>query len=95
MKAANKRGGYAQIDINRLRPSQPTFRAGHFDEPNVVAHVRMDDRTDADGKKVLFVEEVQSDWMQSHRKMVKALDDQWVSAVTRMKKDGRLTVKCP
>lgn len=44
------------------------FTSSHFDEPNVLAHVRMNDRVDADGKKVLFVEEVQSDWHQKGRK---------------------------
>ncbi len=51
-------------------PSVPEtpFEAGHFDEPNVLAHVRMNDRVDADGKRVLFVEEIQSDWGQKGRK---------------------------
>lgn len=49
---------------------EPTaaFRSGHFDEPNILAHLRLNDRTDADGKRVLFVEEVQSDWAQKGRK---------------------------
>lgn len=44
------------------------FTGGHYDEPNVLAHVRFNERTDADGKKVLFVEEIQSDWHQMGRK---------------------------
>lgn len=44
------------------------FTAGHWDEPNVLAHVRFNDRKDADGKKVLMLEEVQSDWHQKGRK---------------------------
>jgi hypothetical protein len=44
------------------------FKSGHFDQPNILAHVRFNERTDADGKKVLFVEEVQSDWHQAGRK---------------------------
>lgn len=44
------------------------FRSSHFDEPNVLAHVRFNDRVDADGKKVLFLEEVQSDWHQKGRR---------------------------
>ena len=35
---------------------------------NRLAHVRYNERTDADGKKVLFVEEIQSDWAQAGRK---------------------------
>lgn len=44
------------------------YRSSHWDEPNVLAHIRVNDRTDADGKRVLFVEEVQSDWGQTAKK---------------------------
>jgi hypothetical protein len=44
------------------------YRGQHWDQPNVLAHIRVNDRTDTDGKKVLFVEEVQSDWAQQGRK---------------------------
>lgn len=37
---------------------------GHFDEPNILAHLRMKDRVDVDGNKTLLIEEVQSDWHQ-------------------------------
>jgi broad specificity phosphatase PhoE len=50
------------------RAEKGTFTGGHFEEPNVLAHLRLNDRTDADGKKTLFVEEVQSDWAQKGRK---------------------------
>jgi len=45
-----------------------TFSSSHFDQSNILTHVRLNDRTDADGKKVLFVEEIQSDWHQAGRK---------------------------
>lgn len=45
-----------------------TFTSGHWDEPNVLAHIRVNDR-EANGKKTLFVEEIQSDWHQRGRKM--------------------------
>lgn len=44
------------------------FRSTHFAEPNILAHIRFNERTDADGRKILFIEEVQSDWHQSGRK---------------------------
>lgn len=55
--------------IRELRTEPPTneFRGGHFDEPNVLAHVRFNER-EIDGKRVLFIEEVQSDWMQKGRR---------------------------
>lgn len=46
----------------------PVFLSTHFDEPNILAHIRFNERTDADGKRVLFIEEVQSDWHQRGRK---------------------------
>lgn len=48
--------------------SNPEFKSNHFDQPNILAHLRVDDRIDAEGKKVLMVEEVQSDWHQAGRK---------------------------
>ena len=45
-----------------------TFKSGHWDQPNVLAHIRLNDRTYADGKRVLFVEEIQSDWGQAGKK---------------------------
>lgn len=44
------------------------YRSSHWDEPNVIAHVRYDIRTDADGKRVMHVAEIQSDWMQDKRR---------------------------
>jgi hypothetical protein len=44
------------------------YKSSHWDAPNVLAHIRLNDRTDADGKRVLFVEEVQSDWGQDAKK---------------------------
>lgn len=52
----------------RQHPSKQTFKSSHFDEANILAHVRFNERTDADGKRVLFIEEVQSDWHQKGRK---------------------------
>jgi hypothetical protein len=44
------------------------FRSSHFDEPNILVHLRINTRKDADGNKVLFLEEVQSDFGQSYKK---------------------------
>jgi hypothetical protein len=43
------------------------FRSSHFTQPNVLAHMRVNDRV-VDGKKTLFIEEIQSDWHQAGRK---------------------------
>ncbi len=44
------------------------YESQHWAEPNTLIHYRLNDRTDADGKKVLFIEEIQSDWHQAGRK---------------------------
>lgn len=54
--------------FDELNNTTQPFKSGHFDQPNILAHFRVNDRVDADGKKVLFVEEVQSDWHQAGRK---------------------------
>lgn len=56
--------------------SSDLFRSGHFNEPNILAHVRMNDRTTADGKKALHIEEIQSDWHQRGRRSGYRGDDQ-------------------
>jgi hypothetical protein len=53
------------------------FQTTHFDQPNILAHLRVNDRT-VDGKKTLFVEEIQSDWHQAGRKKgYKISTDKW------------------
>jgi hypothetical protein len=69
----------------------------HFpNQPNILAHLRVNDRVDADGKKMLLIEEVQSDWHQAGReKGYRALpegakiieQDGWYEV---QRKDGRL-----
>lgn len=44
------------------------FTSGHWDEKNVLAHVRFNEREGDNGEKVLFIEEIQSDWHQAGRK---------------------------
>jgi len=40
------------------------YQSPHWEEPNILAHVRFNTRWDSAGNKVLFIEEVQSDWHQ-------------------------------
>lgn len=46
----------------------PNFTGGHMNESNVLAHLRLTDRTGPNGEKILFIEEIQSDWHQMGRK---------------------------
>ena len=67
---------WVKAQMLRVAPQltkQTGFRSGHWGAiPNVVVHLRLNDRIDADGKKVLFVEEVQSDYGQAGRKRQRA-----------------------
>jgi len=56
------------ITLVGKREDRGQFRTPHFDEPNVLAHMRLNDRTGPDGEKILFIEEIQSDWHQTGRK---------------------------
>jgi hypothetical protein len=51
----------------RNASASPVYTSSHFNEPNILAHMRVNDRIDADGKKMLLIEEVQSDWHQAGR----------------------------
>jgi len=49
-----------------LEDHRSDYKSPHWDEPNILAHVRTNDRV-IDGKKSLHLEEVQSDWHQQGR----------------------------
>jgi hypothetical protein len=51
--------------IDKSRPDD--FTSSHWEQKNVLAHLRVNDRVDADGKKMLLIEELQSDWHQAGR----------------------------
>jgi hypothetical protein len=84
LKKAGNREQYGQLigtrtDLNNERTAfmkqaeydaknQPTFvNRSHFEQPNILVHMRVDDRV-IDGKKTLFIQEIQSDWHQKGRK---------------------------
>lgn len=52
----------------KLENISPEFTSSHWDEPNVLGHLRMSDRTGPKGEKILHLEELQSDWGQKGRK---------------------------
>jgi hypothetical protein len=58
--------GFGDTPIELDSRLQPEFKSSHWDEPNVFAHTRTNDRI-VDGKKYLHIEEVQSDWVRSLR----------------------------
>lgn len=61
--------------IKKREESASGYKSSHWDEPNILAHMRVNDRVDADGKKMLLVEEIQSDWHQAGREKGYATTD--------------------
>jgi hypothetical protein len=58
----------AQQAARSLYRDSGAFKSQHWDDPNVLAHLRMSDRTGPNGEKILHVEEIQSDWGQKGKK---------------------------
>lgn len=62
-------GGKNYREIVLTLPDQPGegYSSSHWQEKNPLLHVRVSDRVDDQGKKVLYVDEIQSDWHQAGR----------------------------
>ena len=89
----------SQIQILSTRFSKGAgFRSSHFDEANILAHVRFDERM-VNGEKVLFIEEFQSDFSQSLKKkedeFKNLLKENPEKVLEMFKKSGKLEVLCP
>jgi hypothetical protein len=57
-----------RLTVNNYEGQTKNFTKGHFEEPNVVVHLRTTERKAAgDAEDVLYVEEMQSDWGQQGR----------------------------
>ena len=66
--AANKDMHDELVQLRASRDAAPDeFQSKHWDQPNVLAHMRVQDRVGPNGEKVLHVEEIQSDWHQTGR----------------------------
>lgn len=53
--------------VNAKHKGKPFVHPVHFDQENILVHLRSTIRYDEDGRKVLFLEEIQSDWGQEGR----------------------------
>lgn len=72
-----REGGYPNAEVRHIPNSQPVgrennFTSSHFNEPNILAHVRFDER---DSGKTLHIAEIQSDWHQAGRKKGYAISE--------------------
>lgn len=54
--------------LTNLTGGKDNFHSSHFDESNILAHARINERSTTDGNNVLHAEEIQSDWHQKGRK---------------------------
>lgn len=59
----------AQVSADFMNQEKVDFRSPHWNEPNVISHARINDRITPEGKKILFIEEIQSDWAREARKI--------------------------
>ena len=60
--------GEKEGTLEEYKKAGVLYRSNHFDERNILVHVRSDIRTDSKGNKIYFIEEVQSDWGQEGKK---------------------------
>jgi hypothetical protein len=59
----------ARYEELKAKEGDPNYVSGHYKEdPNLLAHIRVQDFKTPEGKKVLLVDEIQSDWHQAGRK---------------------------
>lgn len=57
----------AMMLMDDLATGGNQFVGSHYDVPNILTHFRVSDRIGPNGEKVLFVDEIQSDWHQRAR----------------------------
>lgn len=65
-RGAGLEGKLTDAEFKKLMSLNEGFRSSHWDEPNVLAHFRLNERQTEKGK-TLFIEEIQSDWHQKGR----------------------------
>jgi 2'-5' RNA ligase len=63
-----ERSRWEDLQSRQKNANSVDYKSSHWDEPNVLAHVRFDDRQGPGGEKILHVAEIQSDWHQEGRK---------------------------
>jgi len=71
---------YRELLLTWPSKGDDPFEGDHFDEPNIIVHIRFNTRYDKDGNKVLFIEEIQSDW---HQEAVRVRSDEILSVAKK------------
>lgn len=65
---ASEADAIADAFTGDMRRESKDYRSSHWNEPNVLAHTRFDERTGPNGERILHVAEIQSDWHQQGRR---------------------------
>ena len=68
------------------------FRSDHFDERNIIGHFRTSDRTTLAGDKVLYIDEIQSDWGQKGREKGFKKSEEEMEEISQKRKDAQALV---
>ena len=68
------------------------FRSDHFDESNVIGHFRTSDRTTLAGDKVLYIDEIQSDWGQKGREKGFKKSEEEMKEISQKRKEAQALV---
>ena len=69
-----KKGYYIEIDFGdngkkiAVKNPKTQFQSPHWDERDIIGHLRISNRIDSEGNKVLHITEIQSDWGQKGKK---------------------------
>ena len=66
--AEDFKNGLEKSFVSEIVDTRDLYQSGHWDQPNILAHVRFNTRRSPDGKNILFIEEIQSDWAQTGKK---------------------------
>lgn len=66
-EALEKKYGMTYAQALKFADGEGVYRSSHFDEKNILAHIRFNERTGPTGERLLHLEEVQSDWHQQGR----------------------------
>tara|TARA_R100001443_G_scaffold15093_2_gene24907 strand:- start:3561 stop:5954 length:2394 start_codon:yes stop_codon:yes gene_type:complete len=65
------------------------FQSDHFPEEDIIAHIRTTDRKAVDGGKILYVEEIQSDWAQTGRKSGFSKSEEELKEISAKRKEAQ------
>lgn len=72
VRALQKRPYNTLSNVERIElddAAEHEYFSGHFpQDTNILAHVRFNERVDSEGRSILFIEEIQSDWHQQGRR---------------------------